>query len=77
MSNQPSNGRPSTPTQALAGIASQVVDNFKTSPALLAIIVLNIGVLIFIYFGVREQAKERHTEFSFIIERCLQQPRAD
>lgn len=71
MSVQPPNGRPPTPTQALAGVATSLIDNFKASPALLAVIVLNLGVLIFIYFGVREQAKERHAEFRFIIERCL------
>lgn len=69
---QPPNGRPTTPTQALAGLAGQVVDNLKSSPALMAVVVLNLAVLVMIYFGVREQAKERHTEFSFIIERCLQ-----
>lgn len=77
MTSQPPSDRPTTPTQALAGVASQIVDNFKTSPALLAVIVLNLGVLVFLYFGVREQAKERHTEFSFIIERCLQASRTD
>jgi hypothetical protein len=66
----PNNGRPATPTQALVGVASSLIDNLKSSPAILAIVILNIVVLSVIYFTVSQRSAERHAEFRFLLEHC-------
>ena len=60
-----------TPTQALAGIAGQVVDQFKATPALLAIVVLQFAMLGAIVFGVQDARHKQHEEMKYVLTHCL------
>lgn len=60
-----------TPIGAVAGAATALIENLKSSPALLAVIVLNVIVLGLVYSVSREGTRERHEEMKLILERCL------
>jgi hypothetical protein len=52
-------------------IASVVVDSLKASPALLALILLNIVFMILIFFAIKDVRKNQHEHMSFLLERCV------
>jgi hypothetical protein len=52
-------------------IATSVIESLRNQPMLLALVVMQVVVMIFIYFGVTERAKREHLMNKFILERCL------
>jgi hypothetical protein len=54
-----------------AAIATTVIESLRSQPMLLALVVMQVAIMIFIYFGVTERAKREHLMNKFILERCL------
>jgi len=71
--------RPQSAVQATGQVASEVVSGLKQQPAMLAIVVLNVVVIVAAVWFLRElatSAKENMQRLLTIVERCTDGPQS-
>jgi hypothetical protein len=57
--------------EALATVASSTVEALKTTPVVLAGVVLNVVFLAVIFVSMREIRAAEKKQFSYVLNRCL------
>jgi hypothetical protein len=57
--------------EVLASVASSTVEALKTTPVILAGVVLNIVFLGVMFVSLREARKVEKQQFAYILNRCL------
>lgn len=60
-----------SPTETVTQIAASVVDNLRSTPVILSLIVLNVIFMLVIFFAVRDVRKNHHDEMTLILQRCV------
>jgi len=58
---------------AVTTMADSVIDSMKTQPLMMGMLILNVVVLGFVYFGQRERNDQLNKQFMYLYERCLPQ----
>ena len=65
-----------SPTDTVTQIAASVVDNLRSTPVILSLIVLNVIFMMVIFFAVRDVRKHHHDEMTLILQRCVPQTKS-
>jgi hypothetical protein len=57
--------------EALASVASSTVEALKTTPVVLAGVILNVVFLVVIFVSMRDIRADEKKQFSYVLNRCL------